>query len=322
MQFKDSRKNTAERAQAEPISSELIREISFRPFDRRWLYRHPGFVDEMANRTNLAWGETNSAIYAMPSGTGAGPAVWVHGLLPDYHSFRGSYGGYAFPLWDRRHGPAAHNLNPILLSGLGTAYGTAPNPQQAFDAISALLSAPSYSRRFAWDLEESFAHVPFPIDAAVFAEAARVGAETRALETFAREPAADHRSARLAGRASGVTLAVPPVSRAFQAHGSGSGAVALQEDQSLRLVRLPESVWLFAVSGYRVLPRWLAARNGEALDAALQRAILDLAWRIEELLYWLAAADAVLAQALAAPLTRRDLGLPHSDSPTLLDTGQ
>ncbi|MEO8715055.1 MAG: hypothetical protein ABI369_08585, partial [Acetobacteraceae bacterium] len=70
-----------------------------------------------------------------------------------------------------------------------------------------------------------------------------------------------------------------------------------------------ERVWQFAVSGYRVLPRWLAARSGEALDAALQRAILDIAWRIEELLSWFEAADTVLAQAIAKPLTRDSLGL-------------
>jgi hypothetical protein len=57
------------------------------------------------------------------------------------------------------------------------------------------------------------------------------------------------------------------------------------------------------------LPRWLIARNGEALDAALQRVALDAAWRIEELLHWFDAADVVLAAALADPLTRAGLGL-------------
>ena len=85
----------------------------------------------------------------------------------------------------------------------------------------------------------------------------------------------------------------------------------MQEDQSLRISNLPERVWQFAVSGYRVLPRWLAARNGEALDAALQRAILDVAWRIEELLHWFDAADQVLARAIEASLSRADLGLPE-----------
>ena len=65
-----------------------------------------------------------------------------------------------------------------------------------------------------------------------------------------------------------------------------------------------------------MLPRFLAARAGAALDAAMQRAILDLAWRIEELLHWFAQADTVLAAAIASPLTRAELGIgPLPDSP-------
>ena len=36
-------------------------------------------------------------------------------LLPDYHSFRGSYGGYAFPLRDNRAGHGPFNIARNLL---------------------------------------------------------------------------------------------------------------------------------------------------------------------------------------------------------------
>ena len=85
--------------------------------------RAQNFVSRYGPELTAAWGSGNIAIYVMRSGTGSGPAAWVHGLLPDYHSFRGSYGGYAFPLWDRRRGPTAHNLRPDLLDGLAAAYG-------------------------------------------------------------------------------------------------------------------------------------------------------------------------------------------------------
>ena len=99
----------------------------------------------------------------MPSGTGAGPAVWVHGLLADRHAFRGSYGGYAFPLWDRRHGAAAHNLKPALLDGLSTSFGRPVTPEDVFDVIVALLSASSYTRRFAWTWKRRLPTSPFPL---------------------------------------------------------------------------------------------------------------------------------------------------------------
>ena len=200
--------------------------------------------------------------------------------------------------------------SPALLTGLTSVHGRLVSAKEVFDAIVALLSAPSYTRRFAWDLEETFAHIPFPAQADVFAEAVRVGSEIRLLETFARQPVEEFHQARMAGHATGVTLAVPPVGRAFLADGRGSGAVALQEDQSLRLVGVPEPVWHFAVSGYRVLPHWLAARNGEALNREFNHALLDVAWRIAELLHWFDSADQVLSRAVDAPLSIADLGLP------------
>jgi len=88
--------------------------------------------------------------------------VWCHGLLPDYHSFRGSYGGYTFALHDRRPGHGAYNLRPELVASLSAAYGEAITAEDVFDAILCLLSATSFTLRFAEDLEDVFPHVPFP----------------------------------------------------------------------------------------------------------------------------------------------------------------
>jgi hypothetical protein len=72
----------------------------------------PNLERQVAYRLSTAAGFTMIlALYAMPFATGAGPAVWCHGLLPDYHhAFRGSYGGYAFPLRDNRPGHGAHSM--------------------------------------------------------------------------------------------------------------------------------------------------------------------------------------------------------------------
>ena len=75
---------------------------SYRPLDRRWFFNDLSMLDRPGPMLQRVWGPNNISLYALPSGTGAGPALWCHGLLPDYHAFRGSYGGYAFPLHDRR----------------------------------------------------------------------------------------------------------------------------------------------------------------------------------------------------------------------------
>lgn len=222
--------------------------------------------------------------------------------MPDYHAFRGSYGGYAFPLYDRRPGHAPINLSPELLDGLALAYAGPVEPEAVFDAILALLSASSYTLRFAEDLEDVFPHVPFPASRAVFERAAEAGARIREVETFARDPAPPF-----------LTPSIARIETApdgpLAASDWDAGAITLGENGSGRATGIPEKVWSFAVSGYRVLPRWLAARRGQPLDLALVNEFRDITGRINELIHRFDEADLVLDEALKHSLSRDELGL-------------
>jgi hypothetical protein len=238
--------------------------------------------------------------------TGAGPAVVPFAHLPDRHAFRGSFGGYAFRLWDRRQGPQAHNLNAALLAGLSLAYALPIEASMAFDAIAALLSASSYTRRFAADLEASFPRIPFPAEGAVFQRAARIGAEIRAVAGFARPPAARFSTVRLGGRDDASPLAARPYNATAQ-------TLPLTETQAgLCLLGVAPRVMEFQVSGYAVLRKWIEARAGEPLDAAMQSALLDLLGRLTEYLALQDEAETVLQAALELPLTRVALGLSNA----------
>jgi len=221
--------------------------------------------------------------------------------LPDYHALSGR-GGYALLLHDRR--PLSHpvNLVPGLLEHLGTAHGAPPVPQEVFDSILCLLSARSYTLRFASDLEGDFPHIPFPRDAPVMARAAALGARIRALQTFAASPDPAHNT---------TTVATAPGAETKLAAGISydAGVITLGNDGSARIEGVPRAVWDFAVSGYALLPRWLAHRKGQKVDAALLDAVRDLVARIAQLITLMADADAVLADALSNALSRADLGL-------------
>ncbi len=293
-------------ARAQPLDEERIVLASYRPLDRRYLYNHTRYLDRPRPELQKAWGAENVGLYAMPGGTGAGPAIWCHGLLPDYHAFRGSYGGYAFPLHDRRAGHGPNNVNGELIEALGAAYGSAVAAEAVFDAILCLLSASSYTTRFAEDLEDVYPHIPFPADRAVFDAAARLGADIRAVETFARPPGETY----LGGLARAETAPTGPLAPIRWA----AGEIRLCADGSGRIVNIPAGVWSFAVSGYALLPRWLAAREGLAIGPAFIPDLRDIAARIAQLIDLFAAADSILAATLGDSLTRAALGFHGAEA--------
>ncbi|TVR99988.1 MAG: hypothetical protein EA406_01650 [Rhodospirillales bacterium] len=288
----------------------LILHLSYRPLDVRWFYNDITLLNRPGPQLQRVWGDRNVALYAMPGGTGAGPAVWCHGLLPDYHAFRGSYGGYAFPLYDRRPESEGANVSRAVIEGLTLAYGIDVSAEQVFDAILCLLSAQSYTLRFAEDLEDVFPHVPFPAEHADFAEAAAIGARIRALETFdAAEP-----PARLADSAFVRLPTASTPGAVLAARAPDGDKLALCADGSGLVEGLPPALWGFAVSGYPVLRRWLDGRAGLSVDLALFEAFRDVCARLAELIDLFARADTLLTHALTAPLARDALGLAQGSA--------
>jgi hypothetical protein len=285
----------------------LERQVAYRPLDRRWLYNDTKLVKRYGPELQSVWGANNVALYAMPFATGAGPAVWCHGLLPDYHAFRGCYGGYAFPLRDNRPGHGPFNISPALLAGLAANYGAPVSAEDAFHAILALLSATSYTLRFAEDLEDVFPHVPFPSDHALFLTAAELGREIRTVESFGRPPGAKFLTRVVARVETEAT-------DTLHASDWTDGKLFLCANQTGRVSGITEAIWSFSVSGYRLLPRWLAARQGLAVDHALISAMRDVVGRIAELIDLFARADTLLIQTLPATLTRDALGFTANET--------
>ncbi|MDE1987927.1 MAG: N-6 DNA methylase [Alphaproteobacteria bacterium] len=277
---------------------------SYRPLDRRWFFNDLKLLNRPGPTMQQVWGRDNVGLYAVPSGTGAGPGVWCHALIPDYHAFRGNYGGYAFPLHDRRTRIDAPNLVPALIEGLSTTYGEAVAAVDIFDAILCTLSARTYTLRFAEDLEDTFPHVAFPTQHTVFQDAVRLGREIRAVETFARDPAEAYRQPdfmRVETEPRGEVASVDLIGE----------TLTLCEDGSGRITGLPQGVWNFSVSGYRVLPRWLEARIGLPADLAFVRELRDICGRIAELIDLFAQADIVLDATLHESLSREALNFTH-----------
>jgi predicted helicase len=302
--FNSTPMKPAHRAQAVGWIEESVRLSGYRPLDRRWHYSHDAWNDRSRPDLRLVWGANNVCLFSLPNGTNAGAAVWCFGDYPDRHAFRGSYGGYAFPLYDRRPNVNAPNIRSPLIESLSAAYGEAVVAEDVFDAILSLLSATSYSLRFAEDLEDVFPRVPFPARQEHFRDAVRIGRQIRALENFTRQPGATYRQPDFVRVVTKPRGAVAPVEYA-------DGAITLCGDGTGRITGLPQAVWNFSVSGYRLVPRWLEARVGLPADLALVRELRDICGRIAELIDLFAEADIVLKATLQETLSREGLGLDH-----------
>ncbi len=270
------------------------------------MYNHAAYGDFLRPELQLVWGANNVALYAMPFATGAGPGVWCHGLLPDYHAFSGR-GGYAFPLRDNRPGHGPFNISPSLLAGLAASYGAPVSAEDAFDAMLALLSATSYTLRFAEDLEDVFPHVPLPTAHALFLAASELGREIRAVETFARPPGPNFLTRAFARVETEAT-------ETLHASEWTDGELFLCANRTGRVSGISAAIWSFSVSGYRLLPRWLAARQALAVDHALISAMRDVVGRIAELIDLFARADRLLIQILPATLTKNALGFAANET--------
>lgn len=185
------------------------------------------------------------------------------------------------------------------------AAGAGPFPLA--DRRKAVLSASSYTLRFAEDLEDVFPHIPFPSDHSAFLAAAELGREIRAVETFARPPGPSF-----------LTRAVARVESEpggpLEASDWSEGELHLCADRTGRVSGVSADVWAFSVSGYRLLYRWLDARKGLPVDHALIRELRDLVGRIAELIDLFARADSLLAQILPATLDRAALGLAEAET--------
>jgi hypothetical protein len=182
-----------------------------------------------------------------------------------------------------------------------------------FERLRARAGVGTMPNPIAEDLEDTFPHVAFPVRHAVFQDAVRVGREIRAVETFSRAP----RGAL--ERRDFVRLETEPRGEVAQTDLVGE-SLALCADGSGKIMGVPQAVWAFSVSGYRVLPRWLEARVGLPADLGFVREFRDICGRIAELIELFAQADRVLDATLGDSLSRE--ALHFAPAPREADDGR
>lgn len=106
---------------------------------------------------------------------GDGPAVTLSPYVPDMDFFRGSYGAKNIHPLYRTAGVTQPNISTSLQTALETTYGREVEPFEIAAYVVGLLGTSAYTKRFADELAESVAHVPFTADFDLFSEIVEFG---------------------------------------------------------------------------------------------------------------------------------------------------
>ncbi|MEM1265534.1 MAG: type ISP restriction/modification enzyme [Pseudomonadota bacterium] len=125
-----------------------------------------------------------------------GPSLSLAGALPDQHHYAGR-GGRVFPLW-KDAAATEPNIRPAFLARLRTDLGIAVSPEDMLAYIAALAAHPAYTAHIQPDLVQPGLRIPITGTAALFEEAAGIGAEIIWLHTYG-ERFADPANNRPAG---------------------------------------------------------------------------------------------------------------------------
>lgn len=250
-----------------------------RSFDRQWVFEDPRL--QKTESPSLWRGRSDRQIFLCTltsAAIAAGPALTAAAHVPDFHHFRGSYGGKdVVPLY-RDAAAREPNITRGLLAHIGDALGVAaPTPEDLAAYVYALLSAPDYPRRFAAALRTAGPRVPISRDPALWVRGVALGRRLLWLHTYA-ERCQDAAAGRMA-----VVDAVPGIlwSRPVRRAPLDSGELVY--DANLMTLTIGDGVvagvradvWAYAVSGMPVVKKWLGWRTAAGAGRA-RRARHDL----------------------------------------------
>lgn len=257
---------------------------------------------------------------------GDGPAVSLSPYVPDLHFFRGSFGAKdVYPLY-RTAGTAQPNVSASLLTALETAYGREVAPFEIAAYVVGLLGTSAYTKRFADELAESVAHVPFTADAELFDEVAAFGRNIIFEQTWGERGAELNEFGQPTGQRfkGAATIAVPTPPTAYPESWSYDAETQQLTVGEGRFDFVSAEIMSYEVSGMNIVGSWLAHRmktpagkSSSPLDQIQadtwqhDTEIVELLWQLEFMVQAEKQGSELLHEVLATEkISPADLGVP------------
>lgn len=235
------------------FTEELIKNITYRPFDNRFIYydtkivvRHRKEQIKHSLKKNIALlsGRQSKSEFANH--------FFVSKFISEMKTAESTTGSYHFPLYlydeDDSRTP---NLKREFLVTIEKKVGKT-NPDEVFDYIYAILFSPNYRKKYKEFLKIDFPRIPYPQNTVLFKKLAEMGQELRQLHL----------------------LESPVVNKFITTYPeSGSDIVEKPSYRNNKVFindvqyfgNVPEIAWNFWIGGYQPAQKWLKDRKGQTL---------------------------------------------------------
>ena len=245
-----------------PVSETIS--YGFRSFDRQHLPIDARLINDPRPKIWTSHGLAQVFLTApMDLAPSNGPGLTATALIPDLHHYAGR-GGRVFALWKDAAATEA-NVSPAVVAAFAKAFGTPVDPVDVFAYVAALLAHPAYTARFAPDLIRPGLRVPLTANAALFAEAAKLGREVIRLHTFGERFASEDPPIAPRVAANGPTIPkdgmIPSTPEKFPDTIDYDAANKRLLVGTGFIDNVPPAVWAYEVSGKQVLRQWFSYRK-------------------------------------------------------------
>jgi len=234
---------------------ENIRDIAYRPFDKRHIYYVPEMVDwgRFEFMRNMDKANIGLNLCRQVISTSFNHIFITNRIVDDsYVSNKSRERGYLFPLYlYHGDGSKTSNLKPEIVDEIEKVVGKT-DPEDIFDYIYAVLHSPSYRGKYNEFLKLDFPRVPYPSDKKIFRQLVKLGRELRLLHLL--------ESPKL-----GNFVTSFPESGSYEVEKIEykDGKVFINSEQYFG--NTPETAWEFTIGGYQPAQKWLKDRKGEKL---------------------------------------------------------
>jgi hypothetical protein len=239
----------------------------YRPFDERWTVYDPSVLVHRRERVNahlLEAGNIALLTTRMTKGDDFSH-VFVSDKITEVISLssKTSANAFVFPLLLRDPGGLVKRGQPNIDRRIVDAYteiaGKAATPMAMFEYWYAILSSPSYRRRYNELLIREFPRLPRPSSPEVFRALSEHGKRLIELHLLKRSENPLRGNDELLGKGDGV---VAPGMPRFDAK---EGKIWVNTKQYFAGVSA--AVWGFKIGSYEVCKKWLSARRGRSLSS-------------------------------------------------------